>query len=193
MQENLKHKCSRPYETKTIWSSARHHMETALPRLGSKIMLHIRLMIFRHLNDSEEIRKRAGLRPAFYDKNGETEKHQRILPSPSWWPRRNPLPFVEGPHHAMSSSYATSGILCCLSMGEMSNPWPAKMEARFFDFVCASLNFTSRPSWSQWTRPPVPLHLRPFVLLAAAVPASGRNTAHGQCLKMFRGRSKPTI
>lgn len=40
----------------TIWSSASHHMETALPRLGSKIMLHIRLMIFRHLNDSEEIR-----------------------------------------------------------------------------------------------------------------------------------------
>lgn len=97
MQENLKHKCSRPYETKKIWSSARHHMETALPRLGSKIMLHIRLMIFRHLNDSEEIRKRAGLRPAFYDKNGETEKHQRILPSPSWWPAEIPFHLLKVP------------------------------------------------------------------------------------------------
>ena len=125
-----------------VWSSASHHMETSLPRLGSKIMLHIRLMIFRHLNDSEEIRGQMpeglGWALHFTTKMGKPRNISGFTIT-ILLTRRNPL-HLKVPHHAMSSSYATSGILCCLPMGEMSNPFWIYL--CFFEFDLASLMVT---------------------------------------------------
>ncbi len=166
------------------------------PRLGNKIMLHIRLMIFRQLNDSEEIRGQmpegwAGsciLQQKWWNRETSAD-----LPSLSSWPSEIPsICWRSPPCDEQQLRHQWHSLLP--ADGRDVQPVANKNGSQFFfDFICASLNFTSRPSSSQSTRPPVPLHLLPFVLLAAAVPTSGRNTAHGQCLKMFQPKERHGI
>lgn len=141
MQENLEDNCSRPYANKNLVVRQPPHGNSTTQTRQQDNVTHQTddMQAFERLwRDKKANARRAGLGPAFYDKNGETEKHQRIYHHHPPDPPKSP-PF-KGPHHAMSSSYATSGILCCLPIGEMSNPFWIYL--CFFEFHLASLMVT---------------------------------------------------